>query len=425
MTAAHDLEEFGDLLPPVKRPLRTKDVSLFLLRILLFIAGLNLAIWGGRLALTRIQSVVATEAFVNGRIVTINAPVEGQVVMAEPLRSGLPVGLAQPLAQIINPDLDPWLRDAEFELAAERSRLQSLIAQLSDRQLALPPSRELNLYQSQVQQHEATIELAAQGVRQAELRHQSAQADAAQAQRELARLLPLAEQGVIPVQQLDVAETDWTISQQQVRQAEIEIQNKRLELENFQQQAALLIPPWPGPSQEQVGILEIQHQIQEVRHRIAAREQAIAAAQLDPKHQDQTLLPPFAGVVWESLIGPAERVTLGQPMLRLLDCQQLWIDAFVSIDELPRLELGSLAKVKLYNGSLTLEGRVATVRSRLTGLQTLGQDSAINPPDLAQRQVAQLRIELDHPEQLIAQTNSAAAFCNVGQIAQVEIVANR
>jgi multidrug resistance efflux pump len=117
-------------------------------------------------------------------------------------------------------------------------------------------------------------------------------------------------------------------------------------------------------------------------------------------------------------------VTAGQPMVRLLNCEQIWVDAFISVDDLPRVRLGSKANIKLYNGDIELEGRVATVRSRLTGVQDLGQDSAINPPNLEEKQVAQLRIEIDHPEKLTQIENSAAAFCNVGQITQVEILVN-
>lgn len=426
MTSAQDINKIGDdiggIAIPQPRSIYAKDVSLFLLRVLLFIAGLNLAIWGSRLALTRIQSVVATEAFVNGRIVTLTAPIDGQILMPNALRSGQPVEMATALAQIINPELDPWLRDATYEMAVERSRLDNLIQQLGQQSRAVTPSREYHDYQSQQLQYEATIQLASQGVRQAEIRLETAREEAALAQTSFERMLPLAEQGAIPLQRAEEISQQWTISQQAVQQAEIEVENKRIELNSIQQQALQLLPPYPKVSQEHLAVQDIQRQINETRDRIAARETAIAQAKIDPKHQDQPVKPPFPGVIWETLVGPEEQVTTGQPMVRLLNCEQLWVDAFVSVDDLPRVNLGSTAKIKLYNGELELSGKVATVRSRLTGVQNLGQDSAINPPNLSEKQVAQLRIELDKPEQLTAAAGSAAAFCNVGQIAQVEIV---
>lgn len=426
MTSARDINEIGEdiggIAIPQSRSIQAKDVSLFLLRVLLFIAGLNLAIWGSRLALTRIQSVVATEAFVNGRIVTLTAPIDGQVMMPNELRSGQSIEMATALAQIINPELDPWLRDATYEMAVERSRLDNLIQQLHQQSRSITPSREYHDYQTQQLQYQATIQLASQGVRQAEIRLQTAREEAALAQISFERMLPLAEQGAIPLQRAEEVSQDWTISQQAVQQAEIEVENKRIELNSIQEQAMQLLPPYPTVSQGELAVQDIQRQINETRDRIAARENAIAQAQIDPKHQDQPIKPPFPGVVWETLVGPEEQVTTGQPMVRLLNCEQLWVDAFVSVDDLPRVSLGSLAKIKLYNGELELSGTVATVRSRLTGVQSLGQDSAINPPNLTEKQVAQLRIELDEPEQLTAAVGSAAAFCNVGQIAQVEIV---
>ena len=426
MTSAQDIngigDEIGGIVIPQTRKIQTKDISIFLLRVLLFIAGLNLAIWGSRLALTRIQSVVATEAFINGRIVTLTAPIDGQVTMPNELRSGQPIEMTTALAQIINPELDPWLRDATYEMAVERSRLDNLIQQLNQQSRAIPPSRDYHDYQTQKLQYQATIQLASQGVRQAEIRLQTAQEEAALAQANFARLLPLAEQGAIPLQRAEEVSQNWTINQQAVQQAEIEVENKRIELNSIQQQAMQLLPPPPTVSQGQLAVQDIQRQINETRDRIAARETAIAQAQIDPKHQDQPLKPPFPGVIWETLVGSEEQVTTGQPMVRLLNCEQLWVDAFVSVDDLPRVNLGSTAKIKIYNGELELSGTVATVRSRLTGVQSLGQDSAINPPNLTEKQVAQLRIELDTPEQLTAAAGSAAAFCNVGQIAQVEIV---
>lgn len=425
MTSAQDINGIGDdiggISIPKTRSIQAKDISIFLLRVLLFIAGLNLAIWGSRLALTRIQSVVATEAFINGRIVTLTAPIDGQVMMSNELRSGQPIEMATALAHIINPELDPWLRDATYEMAVERSRLENLTQQLQQQSRTLTPSREYHDYQTQQFQYQATIKLASQGVRQAEIRLQTAQEEAKLAQVNFERMLPLAEQGAIPLQQAEEVSQNWTISQQAVRQAKIEVENKRIELNSIQQQAAQLLPPYPAVSPGQLALQDIQRQINETRDRIAAREMAIAQAQIDPKHQDQPITPPFPGVIWESLVGPEEQVITGQPMVRLLNCEQLWVDAFVSVDDLPRVALGSTAKIKLYNGELELTGSVATVRSRLTGVQSLGQDSAINPPNLSEKQVAQLRIELDKPEQLTAATGSAAAFCNVGQIAQVEI----
>ncbi len=425
MTNAQEISGIGDdiggIAIPRPRKIQAKDVSIFLLRVLLFIAGLNLAIWGGRLAMTRINSVVASEAFINGRIVTLTSPIDGQVMMPENLRSGQPIEMATVLAQIINPELDPWLRDATYEMAVERSRLDNLIQQLNQRSVAIAPSREYHDYRSQQLQYQATIQLAAQGVRQAELRLQTAQEEAGLAQDNFKRLLPLAEQGAIPLQRAEEVSRDWTISQQAVQQATIEVENKRIELNSIQQQALQLLPPHPVVSPDLLAVQDVQRQINETRDRIAAREAAISQAKIDPKHQDQPITPPFPGVIWEALVGPEEQVATGQPMVRLLNCEQLWVDAFVSVDDLPRVRLGSSAKVKLYNGELELSGKVATVRSRLTGVQSLGQDSAINPPNLEEKQVAQLRIELDEPEQLTASDNSAAAFCNVGQIAQVEI----
>ncbi len=77
--------------------------------------------------------------------------------------------------------------------------------------------------------------------------------------------------------------------------------------------------------------------------------------------------------------------------------------------------------MRLQGRSEVLSGRVKSIRSHLPGVNQLGQDAAVNPPDIQQQQVAQVRIEL--PDRVgVSQTGGqSGSFCNVGQMAQVQI----
>src|SRR5690242_9785056 len=64
-------------------------------RVILFGAGAGLLAWGTSLTANRVTSVTATRAFVNGKIVTVNSPMSGQVQSQKNLDSGMPIKTKQ------------------------------------------------------------------------------------------------------------------------------------------------------------------------------------------------------------------------------------------------------------------------------------------------------------------------------------------
>ncbi len=169
-------------------------------------------------------------------------------------------------------------------------------------------------------------------------------------------------------------------------------------------------------------LAELEHQKNQSQVSVEAKERAISKLEKDSlPPNNYPVLASNKGVLWEVMVQNGEHVKSGQPLLKQLNCQQLWVDAFVNIDALKRITIGSPAQIELYSNNLKLNGWVKTIRSPLSREQKLGQDVAVNPPNIENQQLAQVRIELENPKELIKSNQSSAQFCQVGQVAKVNI----
>jgi multidrug resistance efflux pump len=173
---------------------------------------------------------------------------------------------------------------------------------------------------------------------------------------------------------------------------------------------------------------------QEILARISTLRQEIQLARQVARNRSlDRVTTPKSGVIWEILVQEGERVIANQPMVKVLDCSSLWVEAFVTVDDLKRFEVGAPAKIDLHYRDRQLQGNVETIRSYLGSRSDLGKDVAVQPPDFRRKQLVQVRISLKETEPLLAENRTYAAtdlpsdprFCNVGQLVQVEITPTR
>jgi multidrug resistance efflux pump len=420
---------------------------------LLLVGGILLTIWGARQAMNRATAIVSSQAFVNGYIATLTAGLQGQIQTQGTLKTGLSVIATQPLFAIWNsladPMRQPWIRDTAVDLAAERSRLQSLEREYSTlasqtpapvTSEAPPPLEPLGLEESVT-----AIRLAAQSHKQAEIALATAQEAEVLARSKAEKFNQLTQAGATSVLSGQEAFQDWLIKQQGVAAAQVELEKRRIEwvaqehlLETKQQERARQQQheqaQWLRAQQterlsqlrtttaEQSGLLERWREIEELRSRIQAREQAVQTTLADSREQYRVVPSPYTGVLWELWVRGGEQVSVGQALGKVLDCQSLWVDAFVSVDAIPKIQVGQFAQVQLLNGPDLFSGKVRTIRSRLEGNQKeLGGDTAIQPPNIDAKQLAQIRVELDQPLDLLKIPKASEMFCHVGQLAEVKI----
>lgn len=418
-----------------------KPLSGLLNRVILFGAGAGLLAWGLSLTANRVTSVVATKAFVNGRIITLTAPFNGQIQANKNLDSGMSVKTKQLLLKVNEPSSNSqMLENLKFDLVADKAKLESLenkIKEVAATSPAKTSEQEHKLQQVSLSQPnldtstqtETTTHLAEQNIKQAAVELRIAQGHEQVAKSKYDKYKFLADQGAMSAFSVQEVANNWKVAKEQIEGAKLKIESAKIYLTEQQKIKKRTAPV----DQNQVAfntktevinpeLTELKRQKNELEVSIEAKEKAIAQAAKTPISQKSSpILASSSGTLWEVMVQDGEQVRAGQPLVKQLNCQQLWVDAFVNIDTLQRIKIGSPAQVELYASNLKLNGKVKTIRTPLSNEQKLGQDIAVTPPDLQNQQMAQVRIELQNPKELISNSQSSAQFCQVGQVAKVNI----
>jgi multidrug resistance efflux pump len=456
-----------ELINPLK-PLAGLPLPNLLNRIILFGAGAGLLTWGIALTTSRVTLVTATKAFVNGKIITVTSPISGQVQTKASLDSGMPIAPKEVLLKVNEPlSKSELLQSLKFDLVAEQAKLESIeakIKQIGQSGKITQPQRNQQLInqklletetnqaqevalvrldlQTAKTQADTAIRLAEQNIAQAQIELKTAQSHAQVAQSKYEKVRHLGNTGAISTFSVKEAYNNWQVSQNQVEAARVKLetakihqaQQQRLNVQQAQRQKLKISSLQSKPNELSITLnntkteslnpelTELERQKSQIQVSIEAKKKAFAQIEKDSLgSKNYPVLATSKGVLWEVMVQNGEQVNSGQPLLKQLNCQQLWVDAFVNIDALKRVSIGSPAQVELHNSNLKLNGWVKTIRSPLSREAKLGQDVAVNPPNVENQQLAQVRIELENPKELVNNYQSSAQFCQVGQVAKVNI----
>ncbi|MDE2618756.1 MAG: HlyD family secretion protein [Sphingomonadales bacterium] len=139
--------------------------------------------------------------------------------------------------------------------------------------------------------------------------------------------------------------------------------------------------------------------------RAATARNALALARLN---RARTLVTaPIDGELSDVSLRVGDYVTVGSPVLALIDSASLRVEGYFEETKLPRIHLGETATIRLMGEDRTLSGHVASVAGAIEDHDRLGGSRllpAINPTfswvRLPQR--VPVRIRLDHPPASIA-----------------------
>lgn len=436
-----------------------RNIAALLNRIVLFGTGLGLLIWGIALLWGRMAAVTTAEAFINGRISTVRSSIDGVVKKLYVPETGTSVANQQTLLQVQDPlanSQDLQQRLSELELA--QTKLQTLNQKLQkDIPIYDPRTAErlLNIQdlslRTQLQQSQLGLDviLAQNKVEQARLDVEIAKAEAELARSKYEKFKTLADAGAVARLSLEEARNEWQVKSLQVKQAETALNTAESELKAKQQlrqeasaiaqsRISLLRSSRELPSEveqeRQRRQQDLSSERQEILARISTLRQEIQLARQVARNRNlDQVKTPKSGVIWEILVQEGERVIANQPLVKVLDCSSLWVEAFVTVDDLKRFEVGAPVDIQLHYRDRQLQGKVETIRSYLGSRSDLGKDIAVQPPDFQRKQLVQVRISLKETEPLLAENRTYDAtelprsprFCNVGQLVQVEITPTR
>jgi HlyD family secretion protein len=222
------------------------------------------------------------------------------------------------------------------ELQADRayyvSQVESIQSQVGENEAAL--RYEQRQTEDQIQQARAAQDTAIAQVGEAK-------ADLENARIVLDRTQRLSKEGVAPVQQLDQARTAFDAAKARLDAAEKQVDVQR---------AAVAVA---NANAEHVAV-------QQNRIRTTQRQREAAAAQrkrADVRLSYSEVRAPIDGIVDVRVAREGEVVNAGQPIVTLINPDDLWVRADVEETYIDRIRLGDQLKVRLPSG----EERVGTV----------------------------------------------------------------
>ncbi len=365
--------------PTAKGPPQLRAVDR---RILKTLAGVILVVVAGWMPLQALMQTTSTEAIINARLITLRAPIEGQVSWLGQVAVGTELKPGAEVLGIVNPRADRGRLDAVAQLVSE---LESDIKAQTARRESL-----LKLHDEHTANGEAfrTGRIAQLESRMAETRSEIAAATARheEAQQTLERSQALADAGTGTVVALERARRDATVASQTLEA--LGHRRNTLDVELSALRRGIYIgDSYNDRPQSLQRADEIALRLNEINADITQREARLASLRTELSAENMRyaqrsaagLVAPVIGTIWEVMTAPGESVVRGQDLVRLLDCSGLVVTATVGEAAYNQLRVGHPARFRFRGESTDYEGRIVS----LTGVATAPANLAIQPAALA------------------------------------------
>jgi len=150
--------------------------------------------------------------------------------------------------------------------------------------------------------------------------------------------------------------------------------------------------------------------------------QPVSTAKRYLARQDYEVAAPFAGVVYKTDHETGEQINRTEPILTLLDCKELWVEAIIPASEVSNLQVDKPVSVQIAGYPETIAGEIDLIQpvsgqditKQLPAIQSQAVSPSI-PPDLAGQALARVTVRIPPPPQF-AESNQ---FCGVGQLTRL------
>jgi multidrug resistance efflux pump len=381
---------------------------------LIVLISAGLLVWAVRLMHTKMTSVISRDAVINGIVVDINAPMEGEISELS-LASGAQIEKDKPVIALKNDKI------SELGPQGIRTRINNAQAQIQRIQGQLESRMALRQrWEGEEVSHQSLrVERGDRSLQQIEAELRAAQSQLTVAERNYDRIASLVKQDVLPKARLDEVEMEKEQMAGEVQSLQARLERSQVEQSSFQRDVSLDSSNNYQPKYRLQDIdLEIRNlelELKTVQQELQDAQQELVKATTDVKNnQARVVQTPVAGVVWKLNSQKGQYVQKGANLGQVLDCSQRWVDVFVDEQALRDITPGMVASIELYGAaSQTLEGKVSTIRSGVGRLQA-GQDVAV-PIAPNMPRTTQVRVEIEQS----AEKGDPKSMCYVGYTGKV------
>ncbi|MDZ7951328.1 HlyD family secretion protein [Nostoc sp. DedQUE09] len=391
-----------------------------------------LAVIGVRLR-RNFSQIRSVQAFVNGEIIFVRASIPGElelksdkIKLSNKLEKGTQIGTIKSTVE------NPRVSVLKIEKQELKTRLQDIQQQIFGVKQQIRNRTELmNLFKKQTDtQKTLQLNYARQQIKQYEGEIAQAKATETVAIADTQRFVRLAKEGA---ETISKAENEIAKAQQAsavVKEVQSRIELAKLNLEATK--AGLQLEGTRTLSYPETRVLELKVELTDLKQQQRNLEKQIQSIQSQlastskelQVQQTASVLAPTTGVIWSIDSQPQEIVEANKSIIQLLNCQNLWIEAFINETDASKLVIGQEAQINLNNSSnFQWRGRLETIRAG-TGRVEVGQYVVEPPPEIARRQltvrVAAVRIKVDWQK-----TPRFDDFCLAGRSVNVRFLESK
>ncbi|MEA1835141.1 HlyD family efflux transporter periplasmic adaptor subunit [Methylobacterium durans] len=376
--------------------------------------GLSLLVTGILVLLPGLTGYTSLDGTVNARFTVVSAPIEGVVSETPPK-----VGTALPEdAEVFQINNDRIARTAEAQLDADlgaaQERLKALEVQIG--QLAAL-KKELTARLADYQK--ASIQSIQQEIVIRQQRISTAQANKTSAEADLSRKQTLGATGVVAGSSVEAARAAAIASGNEGTIAKAELERLTQQLDalrrgTFVGEGRNDVPYSQQRTDEvtiQLANVEAQAKTERARVQLLERQLLIERARNDRLSHASVQLP-FKGVIWRNNVVGGSNVVVGNELLRLLDCRDLFVDILLDEVDYDEIKPGDAAEVRLLGTSEVIAGKVISVRGSSAAVEEV--TLAAMPPK-SRGKSARIRVALEPNPMQTDYEN----FCHVGRTVQV------
>jgi multidrug resistance efflux pump len=395
--------------------------------------SLGLGYWAFRMLQERLTTVVSRDAVINGTLVSLNAPIDGTVSQLT-VTTGTLINPNQTLAALNHPVLAaPTSQTPRQEL---KTRIADLQARLGQARIQLNQTLSLQAtwaeektQQQQLENHDAqdTIAQVESELRTLESRYRYADVF-------YQRQLKLQQEGAIAKATLDAVSEDRETLGNQIKTLEAQLKNARTHAKATE--LGINLTRERNNYNPRLRLQDLKTQATTQQQEIAILEQSLQSAQAEltqvtadlknqqsalQRLQQQTVVAPMTGVIWELLAREGQFVQKGAALGQVLDCRRRWVDVSVDEDALRSIRPGTAAKIELFGAAnQILNGKVTLIRSGVGRLQAGQEVAAVAVPANLPR-TTQVRVDLDAG----TDQGTPEAMCYVGYTAKVSFAVTK
>jgi multidrug resistance efflux pump len=314
----------------------------------------------GLVPVQKLSPTLSVEAVINARVVTLSAPIDGEV-RTSPGQFGARFAPGDLLLHVVNDRADrSRVDDLGYEIQRLNDERPGIVARLAEARMRLADlTEQLRLFtesrtlQLDARQDELKAELAA------------AQAKNEEAGTTLERFSTLAGKGWTSRAQLNQARRDGSIAEKSQAAAEKRLEAVGVELAAARRGVFVGIGSNDRPRYMQRAD-QLEQQVSNLAETLAERDQRLVRLNEQIVLEKiryglmaaADIVAPARGRIWEASASQGQHVRRGEELLRVLDCDRPVVTALISDAIYSRLKVGSSARFLPHGGRIELSGQI-------------------------------------------------------------------